>query len=171
MWYDEAIADVVEPVTLAEAKAQCRVDHGDEDEKLKLLIPAARGHAEKYCAQSFAAATLSAKVTDWCDLGSLPTRPVRSAALAYIDIDGVTQTVPPASYTVAGRSIVLLPGSAWPQRQPGSPVMVSLAVGGDCAADVRQAILLRIEDLHVARGSQPDGAWSAFDSLLCNHRY
>lgn len=170
MWYDEAIADVVEPVTLVEAKAQCRVDYGDEDDKLKLLISAARGHAEKYCAQSFAAATLTAKVTDWCDLRSLPTRPVRSAALTYTDINGATQTVPPESYAVAERAITLLSGAFWPQRQPGSPVVVTLAIG-ECPPEVKQAILLRIEDLHVARGSQPDGAWSAFDSLLCNHRY
>jgi uncharacterized phiE125 gp8 family phage protein len=171
MWYDVVITDVVEPVALVEAKAQCRIDHGEEDGKLALLIAASRDHAEKYCSQSFASATLSAKVSEWCDLASLPTRPIRSAILGYVDVDGANQIVPSDRYTLKDRAIVLLPGASWPCRQSASPITVTLEIGGIVAAAVKQAILLRIEDLYVARGSQPDGVWTAFDSLLSNHRY
>ncbi len=36
----------VEPVTLAEAKAYLRVEHGDDDDVIAALIAAARSHVE-----------------------------------------------------------------------------------------------------------------------------
>jgi uncharacterized phiE125 gp8 family phage protein len=171
MWYGETVSNLVEPVTLAEAKAQCRVDHDDEDGKLKLLMAAARQHAEKYCGQSFATATLVAKATDWCDLERLPTRPIQSISIAYVDAAGADQTLPPADYSLIERTVALSPGGSWPRRQPGSSITITLGVGGSCPDAAKQAILLRIEDLYAARGSKPDSVFSAFDSLLCNHRY
>lgn len=171
MWYGQTISNIVEPVSLAEAKAQCRVDHADEDEKIRLLISAVREHAEKYCGQSFAVATLVAKATDWCDLGRLPTRPLTSIAIVYVDAAGADQTFPPASYSLVEQAVVLAPGVVWPARQLGSSITVTLGVGSVCPPAVKQAILLRIDELYDARGSKPDGAWSAFDSLLSNHRY
>jgi uncharacterized phiE125 gp8 family phage protein len=171
MWYGQTISDLTEPVTLVEAKAQCRVDHDGENDKIELLIPAARQHAEKYCGQSFAKATLVAKATDWADLARLPTRPITSIAIAYVDGEGVERILPSGNYTLIERAVVPAPGGILPRRAPGSAITVTLAVGDACPAAVKQAILLRVQDLWEARGSTPDAAPSSFDSLLCNHRY
>lgn len=172
MWYGQTFSGLTEPVALAQAKAQCRVDHDDEDEQLTLLITAARDHAEKYCGQSFAAATLVALATDWCDLARLPTRPVGAVtSIAYVDPDGADRTMPAESYSLIDRAVTLAPGASWPQRRRGSPITVTLTVGVGCPVAVKQAILLRVKDLWEAKGSTPDSVPTSFDSLLCNHRY
>lgn len=43
------IAPVTEPVTLAEAKTQLRVDFADDDTEITALIKRARWHIENYC--------------------------------------------------------------------------------------------------------------------------
>jgi uncharacterized phiE125 gp8 family phage protein len=175
MWLQATVATPAtnEPVTLAEAKRQVRIDFDDDDDYLSGLISAARNHAEKYCGVYFPKQTISVQGDDWCDLAHLPVRPVQSvASLAYIDTNGASQTLAASVYELRGDAIVLKYGQVWPTMQKGSLITLTAVVGYDeVEPAVKQAILLRIADLYENRESASDANWTSFDSLLSNHRY
>lgn len=53
------------PVTVEEAKTQCRITHNAEDEYLSLLIGAAHNYCEHYCQRSFGEQTWLGKFWDF----------------------------------------------------------------------------------------------------------
>lgn len=176
MWYAPTItvAPENEPVTLDEAKKQVNsVDFDDDDAYLSSLIAAVRDHVEKYCGAAFAPQTAEIKATGWYDMAHLPVRPVSGVtSISYVDTEGATQTLDASVYELRGDSIVLKHGQSWPAMQSGSLITLTAMIGfASAPLAVKQAILLRVEDLYDNRGSGADSEWTTFDSLLSNYRF
>lgn len=176
MWYPPTeTAPANEPVTVDEAKRHLRVYHDDDNEHIAVIISAARDHVEKYCGARWAEVDLVANCDDWRDLEFLPFTPVTAlTAVGYVDADGVPATVDPAVYEFRAdaRAVALKPGKTWPAKQNSSRITVTINAGTEDAPPVvKQAILLRVEDLYEHRGSEEDSKWSSFDSLLSNYRF
>ena len=93
-------APTVEPITLAEAKAQCRVDHNDEDALISIYISAAREQCEHLINRSIPLQTLEIYL-DAFPSGDilLPRSPVVEVeSVKYIDVNGTEQTLPTNQY-------------------------------------------------------------------------
>jgi uncharacterized phiE125 gp8 family phage protein len=178
MWYPAKVTTeaTAEPVTLDEVKRRLRVGFTDEDTDIGLMISSARDHAEKYCNVLFAEQTVEIKCDCWVDLARLPVAPVSSVtSIAYVDTDGVGQTVDAAVYETRldglEPAIVLAYGKQWPSTQLGSRITVTAVAGYDEAPPaVKHAILLYIADAYEVRENAKIENWTALDALLCNHR-
>jgi len=144
-----------EPVTLAEARTQCRLDGDitDEDTLIStILIPAARRYCEQHCQRPL----LSEDLMQW--RGQPAPRIELAAGLVavesvnYMDADGVEQTLPPARYytdTAEHIGTVQLLGGQWPAMQlhHPKPLRIQYRAGWPTdavPADIKQAMLLLI---------------------------
>lgn len=178
MWYPATVTSAAgaEPVTVAEAKTQCRVLHSDEDGLFGDLIETARNHVEKYCGVRFTTQTVAIKCDDWCDLAYLPEGPVQSvSSISYVDTDGATQTLSTDVYEVRAEGIeariVLKYNQTWPTIQSGSRITVTAVVGHATAPPaVKYAMLAWITDAYDNRGVSVEENTHLFDALLANHR-
>ena len=178
MWSPASIVTPtsVEPVTLAEVKAQAIIDHGDDDELLGRLIAAARSHVEGYCNIDVPEQTVSVRCDRFGDFARLPVAPVQDIeSIQYVDADGAEQELPETVYELRAEgleaAIVLKAGQRWPTIRPGSRIAVSALVGyRDVPPAIQHAMLLWIADAYATRGSAPSEGFTAFDALLCNFR-
>lgn len=141
-------APSVEPVTLAEAKAQCRVDGSDEDALITALIVAARQEAEHTLGRALITQTWE-RVID-----TSPEAEIELGMPPVQSIVNVTYIAPDEqSYILAGAAYVLdadrqpgwaLPsvGYTWPETlDTANAVRVRFRAGyGDAASSVPQAI-------------------------------
>lgn len=183
MWYPASItvAAAAEPVTLAEAKAQCRIDDTSSDTILGIQIAAARAHVEAYCGVRFAEQTVAIKCDNFDDFAWLPEAPVQSiTSITYVDTAGATQTLADTVYEERfdglSAEIVLKHGQTWPAIQPGSRITVTAVVGyEEVPESVKQAMLLLIgfwfenrETVNV--GNITTALPFGTDALLANHR-
>lgn len=169
------VTPAIEPVSLAQAKLQCRVIGTDEDDTLDLYIASARAHAEAYCGVAFAERTLVAHCDSFTDLARLPFAPVNAVtSIEYVDLAGSIQTLPASVYELRADNleagIVLKPSQAWPAIQLGSRITLTASVGAPPPDDVLHAMLLFIADSFDRREHAKAGDWTSLDSLLCNHR-
>ncbi|MFC3326212.1 head-tail connector protein [Mesorhizobium cantuariense] len=175
MWFPPTVtvAPTSEPVTLAEARRQVKVDFTDDDTYLTDLIAVARNHVEKYCGQVLAGQTVEVETDSWCDMRHLSVGLVQSiTSIAYTDTTGAPQTLPDTVYELRGDAIVLKYRQSWPSVQPRSLITVSAVVGpSSIEPSVKHAMLVRIADLYESRENQDESGWTTFDSLLSNHRY
>ncbi|HEY9092839.1 head-tail connector protein [Parasphingorhabdus sp.] len=175
-WYPVAPAlPEIEPVSLAQAKAQCRIEESDEDDLLALYIASARAHAEAYCGAVFAERSLVAHCDSFADMARLPFAPVNSVtSIEYIDVAGAAQTLSVTIYELRAdgldTAIALKPGAVWPGIQPGSRITLTASVGTVPPKDVLHAMLLFIADSFDRREHAKASDWTSLDSLLCNHR-
>jgi len=155
----------VEPLTLAEARDQLRIDGEDEDTLLAGLIQAAREWAEAFTRRALITQTWELVLNTWPtgDRFSLPLPPLQSVtSIKYTDIDGDEATFSSASYIAdtdhtPGR-IVLKNGYSWPAvtLREVSGIRVRFVAGyGAAAADtpqvIRQAMLLVVGHLYENR--------------------
>lgn len=95
-----------EPITLAEAKAHCRVDGDSEDALLTTLIRAARLEAERQTGRAIPAQTWKSTYDafpDW--YFRLPKAPLISVtSIVYTATDGTSTTLASTAYTVSTAS-------------------------------------------------------------------
>lgn len=125
MAYTQTVAPASEPVTLAEAKAHCRVDTDTENTLITALITAARETAEAETGRQLISATWTLKLDEFPeDDGCIELRhpPLSSVtSIVYLDADGASQTLSASAYQVdtAGTfgRIVLAPGETWPTTE------------------------------------------------------
>lgn len=163
-----------EPVTLAEAKAQCRVDGSDSDTELNIYILAARTFVEEYCGIKLVSQTVLMQAHSFCDLIDLPTAPLISVtSVKYLDADGVEQTLDAAVYEVVNTGlepqIRRKVGQVWPTIRicVSDAVRVTAVVGYATVPEpIRAAIMLIISSWFDNRsvGPVPDGAISLLDN-------
>lgn len=172
-----------EPVTLAEARLQCRIDGTDEDSLLGRLVSAAREYCEKTQGRRYVTQTWDYTLDDfphgcgWLDLPLGPAAAVSS--ITYRDTNGDTQTVSTSVYRLlrgdenAPGRVALRNGQAWPGTvsAEGEAVTVTFAVGEAASAvseTVRHQILLLVDYWYSRpemEGTEPRGFRAAFDAL------
>lgn len=183
MWYPHTVtvAPVVEPVTLAEAKAQCRIDGNSDDGLLQQYISEVRDHVETYCGVALAPQTVTINCDGFSDFARLPVVPLISiVSISYVDEDGDQQTLSADIYEARSdgliASIALRNGKAWPKTEKGSRVMVTAQVGSTkVPPKVRGAMLLMIGDRYENRentviGESVTQLPLAAEALLENYR-
>ncbi len=111
---------VIEPFTLAEAKAQIRSVQNQEDAVVLGYIKAARSAAEDYLGRALLTQTITLTLSDFTTIIPLPqAAPLQSVtSVKYYDVNGVQQTLSTNVYTVdtvtrPGR-IALAANQSWP---------------------------------------------------------
>lgn len=152
----------LEPVTLAEAKAQLRVDGTQDDTLITSLITAARQVAENLLGRAFI--TQTQRLLDDAAPArafTLPRAPLQSVThiKVYDDADTAT-TVDSALYMVdtAASRVSLRSGASWPtvSRALNGFEVQYVASFGALAADVplalRQGLLAHVAHLYNFRG-------------------
>lgn len=147
----------LEPVSLAEAKAHCRIDSSEDDAFVVGYLLAARQHVEVYTRRALMRQTWDMTLdSSWPDIIVVPKPPLISvASVSYVDANGVTQVLSPATYQVStggieGR-IARAYGQYWPSVRPLTfdTITVRFTCGygtnpGDIPEPIRQAMLLLI---------------------------
>jgi uncharacterized phiE125 gp8 family phage protein len=152
------------PVTLAEAKAQLRIDSGDtsNDVTISGLIPAATKFCQSLVQRVFVLQTLEWVLPCWRECLEIPIAPVLADQVSSIKyVPWTTQvqaTLDPTTYVVQtrGESCRIVPkfGTFWPllfARSP-EPLVVRFDAGYEDPADlpgnVKVAILLMLRHLY-----------------------
>lgn len=164
---ERTIDATAEPITLAMAKKQCRVDVDDDDQLLSLYITAARQYCEKVTNRAFLQQTWRMTLRDFPNYGwyrrpgqaadSLPywrtpaillpmPRLIGIASITYLDSAGTRQTLDPSFYTMNGDALParVTPaiGKIWPY---GTEVQITYTAGyGATASSVPASLQLAI---------------------------
>jgi uncharacterized phiE125 gp8 family phage protein len=154
----------VEPVSLAEAKAYLRVEHGDDDDTIAALIAGARVHVEAQTRRALITQVWRLSRDAWPGNGRIAIVPVplRELVAARIyKLDGSTLAIDPATFAVdkvsAPAVLAFASGAlAAPGRVAGG-IELDVQVGyGDQPADVpeplRQAIRVLAAHWYENRG-------------------
>lgn len=185
MQYKVVTAVATEPVSLAEARLQCKVSSDDttHDATLTALIAAAREYAEHYTGRALAEQTLEAAFDAfpceaWIDV---PLGPVASVtSVKYTDTAGVEQTLSSSLYALStyntSRRINLAYAAIWPSTQCiANAVRVryvtgyGVTLGPVLPKAVKSALLLHIEmesPLNALTPSERESMERAIDCLL-----
>lgn len=169
------------PVTLAEAKAHCRVDGTAEDSLINGLISAATEYVEQYCGRAIMAQTLKLSLDDFSDEMLLTRGPVQSVTFVkYYDTADTEQTLSGTVYQSDLISdparIVLADGQSWPTADERANAVNVTYVAGYSAvpAPIKHAILLLIGQWFDSRSDASDKPMSsmpnAVEALLTNYR-
>lgn len=135
-----------EPVTLAEAKAQCRVDGTDDDVFIGALIQSAREMAEHQTGRALVTQTWEL-VLDAFPAAFVLRRPpiIAVDSVKFLDADGVQQTLDPADTLLDKDNepgyLVPAYGKTWPDSYPvPNAVRVRYTAGYGGAANVPESI-------------------------------
>lgn len=153
----------LEPVSIAEAKAHCRISSDEDDALLAGYILAARQHVEGYTRRALIRQTWDLTIDDgWPEIIVVPKPPLASVvSVSYIDTAGMPQLLAPSTYLVSvggiegriGRAY----GQSWPTvRRELDGIVVRFTCGygtnpGDVPNPLRQAMLLLIGHWHENR--------------------
>ena len=136
-----------EPITLAAAKAHCRVDSNDDDALIAALIVAMRQRAEALTGRALITQQwqLTGEAFPSGALG-LPRPPLVSVeSIKYLDVNGTQQTLTGAAYAVHTSeflgTVAPVWGTEWPPiRSQIAAVEINFTAGYGAAAAVPQAI-------------------------------
>lgn len=177
-----------EPVTLAEAKAQARVDHADEDALIAGLIAAATQHLDGWegtLGRALVTQTWAARYPGFGCVLRLPLRPVQSVtSVVYRDATGAEETLDAGLYRLQadelGAYVERVAETVWPETAARSDAVTVTFVAGygdpaDVPRPIRQAMLMLIEHWYDNRGAVLAGAAAspmplAVDALLGPYR-
>jgi len=138
------VAPASEPVSLAEAKAQCRIDSTDENDLVSALIATSRTHLEEITWRAFITQTWRLTLRGF-PCGGQPLvlpRPLLIAvgSIAYLDTAGDSQTLSASDYVVDASAepgtIEPAYGHSWPTtRDHPAAVTITYTAGfGNAAA-------------------------------------
>ncbi|MCB1549189.1 MAG: head-tail connector protein [Hyphomicrobiaceae bacterium] len=165
---------LLEPVSLAEAKAHLRIDTDDEDIFLASLVTTSRLHVEVVLSAALITQTWTLVRDAWPQgrILALPLRPLRGVtSISVRDGAGLLHPAPLSEFIVDTTAvvprIVRKLGTSWPA--PGLPAngieIVFTAGYGDTAADVpapiRQALLLLVAHWYEHRDPSEVGSETA----------
>jgi uncharacterized phiE125 gp8 family phage protein len=149
-------APATEPVTLAEAKLQLKVETADtaDDNLITSLITAARMVAEEYTWRPLITQTWELRLDQFDEAEyKLKTPAISITSVKYIDTNGVEQTLSSGTYQLLTGSephrVALNYGECWPVVRgdyDGCKIRFSCGYGAAAAvpASIKQAILMMI---------------------------
>lgn len=152
-------APTIEPVTLASAKAQTRVDFADDDDLLNGLIVAARETVEGYLRRALLQQTWTASFVrwPWCKERMVLIRPpvLSVQGVHYYDASGNAQSLDASDYFLETNGLdgllTIKENTTLPELDDERvmPVSVTYRAGygttaGDVPQAIRQAILLLV---------------------------
>jgi len=152
------VAPTVSPVTLAEAKAHCRIDTADDDVLVQALIDTAVSHVDGYSGTLGRALLSQTWRQDFDGFYSKMRLPVGNVlsitSVTYYDADNAVQTLASTYYTALtdgiGPYVAEKPDQSWPSSytRPDAVSITWTAGYGTTAASVpaaiRHALLLMI---------------------------
>lgn len=152
----------LEPLTLDEAKAFLRVEHGDEDEAIAALVAAARLHVEAQTRRAMITQHWRLSLDAWPECGRIAVRPAPlqslTAARAF-DFANIAHPLDVQSFVPdpADSSLAFVPWSvAQPERAAGGIELDVVCGYGDDALSVpeplRHAIRILIAHWYENRG-------------------
>ena len=177
------VAPITEPVSLAEAKAHCRVDTTNEDALIQGYISTAREWVEDYIDRALVNQQLVMKLDAFPPEIELPRPPMVASGTAtavtitYVTGNaGGTATLSASEYRVDRDStpgvIRTLYGGSWPSHLlDANSVTVSWWAGyGDSASvpqRVKNAMLMCVHELYEKRGDamMPEAAQRLLDTV------
>lgn len=176
-------APAAEPITLAEAKAHCRVDTSADDALIGGYITTAREWVEDYIDRALVAQRLVMRLDGFGGDIELPRPPMISSGTAtavtitYVTGEaGGTATLSATQYRVDREAtpgvVRTLYGGSWPSHLlDANAVTVTWWAGYGSAADVPQrvksAMLMCVHELYEKRGDgqMPDAAKRLLDTV------
>lgn len=149
-------------ITLADAKAHCRIEHGEEDALVESLIKAACRHAENRTGRALEQQDAAQTIIDGFPPGrqgiELPWSPVRSVTeVRYLDATGTEQILTAGQLAVDHRTVYPTLYPAWGTDWPATngqfmSVTITASTGYDpLPDDIRSAMLLIIGHLYENR--------------------
>lgn len=151
----QLITDVtVEPVTVAEAKAHCRVDVSDDDALIGALITVARQVGEHITGRAFAPQTREVVLDLFPDAIELPGGATVVSSVKYYDTTGAEVTLSASDYVVdsiaAPAWVLPAYGKSWPETyQTVNAVRVRYTCGFTTAPTaIKQWILMRVASMY-----------------------
>lgn len=153
-----------EPVTLAEARAHCRVLSTDEDDLITALIIAAREWVENFTGHILVQREVTQRLSCFKRprLFAWPIADDATVTATYVDSDGATQALNGARLIFGNgwAELATAFGSAWPTSY--GPATVTVEAGYATAEDVpqsmKQAILLLVAAWFANREAVSDKA-------------
>jgi uncharacterized phiE125 gp8 family phage protein len=174
-------------ISLHQAKAHCRVDHGDDDFLIPNLIAGAVNYLDGpsgILGRAIMPQTWALELPSWPDAIALPVEPVRSVSVTYVSAAGVSETLSSDSYELV----------QWPSRAPrwqfvdGAqrpalgdvtyPITITMEAGAASVSEVddgiKIAILMLVGHWYENREAVAPVAVTelpmAVDALLARHR-
>jgi uncharacterized phiE125 gp8 family phage protein len=124
---------MAEPVTLAEAKAQCRMtEDNSEDTFITSLIAPARAYVERVSRVSFVAGVREETFPNWGDYLEIFRRPITAVdEVAYVDEGGDAATYTGFLATLGQYPLRIYPasGDEFPALADGGTVTVNYTTG------------------------------------------
>jgi len=154
------------PISVAEARANGRIDADTDDSLVEIHIRAATAHAERLCGCAF-----SPQVWELV-LDSFPSKEIslimgpvsEVVSIKAIDLAGAEQTVDAADYVVDTASRVgwVVPVASWPATMETINAVVVRFITGTIEPDAKQAILLLTEHYYENRA---DGSEASVTSI------
>lgn len=142
------------PVPVAEAKANSRVDHSDDDAVFEALIGAATAYLDGYAGvlgRCIVSQDWRQDFQDWEGQLRLPFPDVSSATVTYQDTDNAVQTVAASAYEIVedARGSVVVFRDAF--QKPAlyndmvAPISVAFTAGYGAVADVPEPLKAAIK--------------------------
>jgi len=162
-------APATNPVSLTEAKAQCRVDHSDDDTLIGLLISTATAHLDGYAGvlgRALVSQTWRQDLEAFSDPVRLALGPVASiSSVTYYDADNAIQTLAGTVYGLFadefGAYVALKPDQTFPsvysRRDAISVTYVAGVADSDVPAPIKHAILLMVGHWYANREAVSEG--------------
>lgn len=166
------------PVSLAEAKQQLRVDSADDDLLIEQYIFAATELAEQMTGRAIMPQMWALTHDQFPDLFELTRARVLSVVnITYVDVDGLTQTLPASSYALDAADdfgfayVVPGMGQQWPLAAAQmNSVVLTYQAGYATPADVPRAIktwvLLKVRSLYDGCAQDAGPGLGSADRLL-----
>jgi uncharacterized phiE125 gp8 family phage protein len=167
----------VEPITLAVAKSHLRVEIGDDDSYIGLLLSSARDAVEQYIRRALYAQTWRLTLAAFPSRIELPVPPAVSITeIAYVDENEVSQVLASSGYRLTvGDYGILTPayGESWPNTLAVSGAVTVTFVAGytsnanpgdpDSAVppSIKHAILLKLGHMYENREEVVTGTIAA----------
>lgn len=180
MWHPTVTTTgpATEPLALADARMQCRIDAADTtyDTELTAYIASARAFVETVTGTRLIDQTVAMRCDCFSDLARLPVAPLSAiTSVAYVDTSGSGQTLAGSVYTARlyglTPSIALAYGQTWPSIQSGSLITVTATAGYDeIPADLLHAVRLTVAQMFAEKETSEPGFWKTLHALIANHR-